>query len=353
MKILVVDDSIVFRMAITQALEGIDGLETESVSNGQLAIDRLRKKEDIDLITLDMEMPVMDGMVTIQQIRSFNKKTPIIVFSSVTLKGAEKTIEALSHGANDFVTKEMTSGASSLETSLEMIKENLLPKINAFKKVSNVAKGKVQTTSGVSRPTVEKRVGQFSMPIKPKLILIGSSTGGPNTLSKIFKSIKRDLNVPILVVQHMPALFTKKLADMLNGLTSNVTILEAEGGETLEAGYCYIAPGDFHLTLGKNGKLSLNQNEKNCFVRPSANVLFESVAENFEGQTLSFVLTGMGDDGANGSKFLHEKNGYVLVQDEDSSVVWGMPGAVHRAVGAEIIPLEEVSKIIDEVSSRL
>ncbi|MCP4912056.1 MAG: chemotaxis-specific protein-glutamate methyltransferase CheB [Oligoflexia bacterium] len=352
MKVLVVDDSVVYRLAISKALEGERSIEVaESVSNGQRAVDYLQSNSSIDLITLDMEMPVMDGMETIKEIRKFNKTVKIIVFSSVTMEGAQKTIDALNAGANDFVTKEEVGGAKSIDGSLGMIKDTLIPKVMALTAGDT-------TSAPVSNSTTPKSTASneaIDFQIKPKMIVLGCSTGGPEALTTIFRNLKRKINVPILIVQHMPPLFTEKLAEMLNNLNDHFTCHEARAGMKVQPGHVYIAPGDYHMTLGPDMVLQTNQADKVCFVRPSVDVLFESVANNYTQQVLSIILTGMGDDGKNGVATL-EKTGrcYHLIQDEASSTVWGMPGAVSRlGLGIKELPLHEFSLIIDRISSRI
>lgn len=339
MKVLVVDDSIVFRSAIVSAISTEQNIEVvRSFINGKVALDYLVTHPEIDLITLDMEMPVLDGMETIKEIRKFNKKVIIIVFSSHTQKGAEKTIEALNAGANDFVTKPENLGTSP-DDSINSIRLELLPKILGFR-----SKTQSTTTEVVNHDLVTPT--SFQMLEKPKLILIGSSTGGPEALTKIFKNLSGSINVPILLVQHMPPLFTQKLAESLSKLSS-VEVYEAKEGDKLKPGVCYIAPGDFHMTLNEKKEISLNQAEKVCFVRPSVDVLFQSVAKNFNGKVMTIVLTGMGEDGAVGAKILDEKGSVTFVQDKESSVVWGMPGAAKKAVmQSKIIALENIGTLI-------
>lgn len=354
MKILVVDDSIVFRSVITQALLTIAGVNVyKSVVNGKLALDMLKMHPDTDLITLDMEMPVMDGLETIKEIRKFNKDVAIIVFSSLTTKGAEKTIEALSAGADDFVAKSIANDAS--EDGLEKIKADLVPKIQAFKNRS--VKRFSTTPITVSSAMTISAIGATSiteMPIKPKLIVIGVSTGGPEALSAVFRNITEKVNVPMLIVQHMPPLFTEKLAEMLNKL-SPVEVREAKVGDILQPGLCLIAPGDFHMTISKSGQVELNKNEKVCFVRPSVDVLYNSVEKNFDRKVMNIIMTGMGEDGASGSMLLSKKGAYTFIQSKESSVVWGMPGAVQKNLGdlAKVISLSEIGSLISLVSKRL
>ncbi len=375
MKVVIVDDSVVFRMALKQALGAIDGLEVvNAFSNGKLAVDYLKNNPDIDLITLDMEMPVLDGMGTIIEIRKFNKQIPIIVFSSLTTKGAEKTIEALNSGANDFVTKEEVGGAKSIDNSIEMIKQSLLPKIQAFYRARRhcvesdgkarnigIAQEKAKASSGIAQTghgQQDDRSGDInklpSMLKKPRLIVIASSTGGPEALTQVFKQLKAGgHNTPILLVQHMPPLFTSKLAEMLSRVSPGYKVLEAKGGESLMPGVCYIAPGDFHMRLNRDLKISLDQEEKDCFVRPAANCLFASVAKFYEQQVASFVLTGMGEDGGNGVVELSKKGSYNFYQSERTCTVFGMPAAIHRLGSGYEVDLMEIPKIINDMNSRI
>lgn len=343
MKILVVDDSIVFRSAIVSAIGTCPGLEvTRSLVNGKLAVDFIEHNADIDLITLDMEMPVLDGLATIKEIRKFNKKVVIIVFSSLTQKGAEKTLEAIAAGADDFVTKPENLG-SNVEDSINSIKSELIPKIMAFKE-----KGSGHIS--VSTPNATKDINSITnlkLNFRADLVLIGSSTGGPEALAQVFKNIKNKVNVPILIVQHMPPVFTQKLAEMLSKL-SPIEVFEAKNGDKLKAGVCYIAPGDYHMTITSDGVIHLNQAEKVCFVRPSVDVLFNSVADNFRGKVLPIVLTGMGEDGAVGAKKLNEKGIDIFIQDQTSSVVWGMPGSVKRQIpSSKIVELKDIGTLIE------
>lgn len=345
MKILVVDDSLVFRSAIVSAISTEPKLEViRSLVNGKLAIDFLRSNSDIDLITLDMEMPVMDGMETIREIRKFNANIVIIVFSSYTQKGAEKTLEALSAGANDFVTKPENLG-SSADESIKSIREELIPKILAFReKLANPFIKNTHEQNAIISP--EKASFDLKLNYSPGLILIGSSTGGPEALSTLFKSINKNISVPILIVQHMPPIFTQKLAEMLSKY-SPVKVVEAKDGDRLLPGVAYVAPGDYHMTVERDMTLKLNQNEKVCFVRPSVDVLFDSVFLNLNLKTLVIILTGMGDDGAAGAVKLAQKGHDVFVQSKESSVVWGMPGSTKRLLpDAKVLDINDFGRLI-------
>lgn len=371
MKVVIVDDSVVFRMALKQALGSIEGLEVASaLSNGQLAVEYLKNNSDVDLITLDMEMPVLDGMGTIVEIRKFNKNIPIIVFSSLTTKGAEKTIEALNNGANDFVTKEEAGGAKSIDRSIEMIKQGLLPKIQALynERKNSRREENLSTTRNnlednanlspherVRLVEGDRKINSIpDLTINPKLIVMASSTGGPEALTQVFRELNEGpKNLPILLVQHMPPLFTAKLAEMLSRISPGYRVQEAKGGESLLAGVCYIAPGDYHMRINSKLQLTLDQEEKNCFVRPSANVLFESVAQYYEKQVASFVLTGMGEDGGTGVVELSKKGSYNFYQSQRTCTVFGMPAAVQRSGTGYEVDLIEIPKIINTINSRI
>ncbi|MFT6633696.1 MAG: two-component system chemotaxis response regulator CheB [Bacteriovoracaceae bacterium] len=364
MNVLIVDDSVVFRMSISEALKDVTGLTIcGTVSNGQIALDYFEKNEHPDLIVLDMEMPVMNGIETIKALREINKQVIIIVFSSQTRSGAEITLKALGLGANDFVTKQEASSTISMDESLKMIKSVLLPKINAFRTVINNARGfrkepiQKLESSNINHTKIESSSLKVDLnrmindiDISPEIFLIASSTGGPEALNTIFRGIKEKPKIPILLVQHMPPIFTNTLAQMLNKHTSFVEVKEAVDGENVEAGFCYIAPGDFHMTLTKDMKIKLNQDEKVSFVRPSATVLFQSVEKNFNHKTFTLILTGMGDDGALGLEGLVRRGDYAYIQDEATSIVWGMPSAA-RAKHPLIkeLPLEEIPIMLNKV----
>jgi two-component system chemotaxis response regulator CheB len=360
MKVLVVDDSIVFRSGITQALGKEPGLQVfKAVSNGKIAVDFLKLHPDIDIITLDMEMPVMNGLDAIKEIRKFNRKVIIIVFSALTVRGAEHTIDALTHGANDFVSK--IEGTGNIDESVEMIRNELMPKIRAFASKQgqflNPEKSTAAESASSAQDAPQTEISSVqtvidNMTIKPKLICIGSSTGGPDALRVIFEKVTTTPNVPILIVQHMPPIFTAKLASLLNNICQ-ITVKEAEEGEELKPGVCYIAPGDYHMAITKIAgmyKIKLNQREKVCFVRPSVDVLFESVSKHFEGQVMSIVLTGMGRDGTEGAKILNSISHDLFIQDKESATVWGMAGSIDKAqIGARTLKLTDFSTLINHI----
>jgi two-component system chemotaxis response regulator CheB len=343
MRVLVVDDSIVFRTAIKTALINSGDIEIVDVAaNGSIAIQML-KQSHYDGITLDLEMPVMDGQETIVEIRKFNKDIPIIVFSAVSLQAATKTFKALELGANDFVQKLQDS--NDVNENLKMIEKAVVPRFKALtnNRVSPILKSNLASQK-------HKDLSSF---YKSDLICIGSSTGGPDALKTLFSQFEA-LNVPMLLVQHMPPLFTTQLAARLDKV-SNITVKEAKVGDILTAGVCYLAPGDFHMRLVHSEDkyiIALDQGEKVCYVRPAVDVMMQSVSSCFDGQIASFVLTGMGNDGAAGCVQLKEKNSknLVVIQDEESSIVWGMPKAVFDAKAYDSIEtLDSIAKIINKV----
>jgi two-component system chemotaxis response regulator CheB len=335
MDILVVDDSSLFRLAITDLVKEIPGVSrVKTAANGKMAMDILESNK-VDITILDVEMPVMDGIDVLRQIKEKEINTKALMFSNLTEKGAEKTIEALNLGAIDFVAKVAQGDGSGMEA----IKDTLIPKIKGLLTLSGANVGPRTNPTNtdnnqVSAPPqpVRKKTLKANPHLYdvPRILCIGSSTGGPEALGEVFRSLTGPFNFPIVLAQHMPKFFTKKLADHLNSVSS-VTVKEAEAGEVLKNNVCYIAPGDFHMTVEKKGTdlvVGINQGEKVCFVRPSVDVLFWSVQKLALPHVSAIIMTGMGSDGKEGCESL-AKDGYpIVIQDEESCVVWGMPGAV-------------------------
>lgn len=345
MKVLVIDDSIVFRTAIkTSLIESSDVEEVILASNGKAGIDFL-KSEKFDGITIDLEMPIMDGPETIKAIRNFNKEIPIIIFSGQTINAANKTLHALELGANDFVAK--NADTSDINTNLKFIQEQLVPKFKAL--LRRTKKSNIELVTSHT----EKRSKAYLEKSKPALICIGTSTGGPETLKSLFSKLKPGITTPILLVQHMPPLFTTQLASALDELV-DFKVKEAVNREKICPKTCYIAPGDFHMSiyrLGEDYYIKLDQSEKVCFVRPSVDVTLDSVAQVFNGCVASIILTGMGNDGLVGTKKIKEKNSIVIIQDESSSTVWGMPKAIYDSGHFDDIGnIDEISQIFNELT---
>lgn len=340
MRILIVDDSVVFRSQIKGALEGVQGLEVVGVAaNGKIALDRLEQMP-VDLIVLDLEMPEMNGMQTLAEMRKRNLRQKVIVFAAPSQVGALQALDALQAGASDFVAK--PQGTFSLEESLEKMRQDLVPKIAQFALRGAESPRRTETPERPAPHLVPAGVPAWKPVLmetfKPKAVLIGSSTGGPTALEKIFSSLNGHLlRVPIFIAQHMPPVFTDSLARRLGQLCGSV-VTEGRDGEPVQNGRVYVAPGDFHMTLSRapaGGQviIRLDQSPKRNSVRPAVDNLFESAAKVYGGACAGIILTGMGADGMIGCKAIKDATGGVMIQDRDSSIVWGMPGAVHE-VGA-------------------
>lgn len=326
MNVLIVDDSIVFRSQIKAALEGVAGISVVGVAaNGKIALDKLAQLK-VDLITLDLEMPGLSGIETLGEIRKRGLPIKVIVFSSLTQRGADAALQALKAGADDVVAKPQ-GAANSLNRAFEQIREELLPKIRQFAEKAPVspAPKASPSPSGYRRVDITKS--------RPRCVLIGSSTGGPDALQNVFRGMGGPLPFPILLTQHMPPVFTASLARHLESV-SGIPTAEAKQWETPVAGRIYIAPGDYHLTLVRSEgqiRLKLDQGPKIQSVRPAVDPLFQSAAEIFGADCVSFILTGMGEDGLAGCRAIKQAGGGVMIQNAESSVVFGMPGAVYRA----------------------
>jgi two-component system chemotaxis response regulator CheB len=333
-KVLVVDDSPVMRKALTVAIARDSALEiVGTAAHGRMAIEMAARFRP-DVITLDIEMPVMDGLEALREIRRTDMRTPVIMFSSHTQRGARATVVALTLGATDYVGK--PAETDSVEAAFKCLEAELLPKIKLHgermvQRAQAMASAAMQVESRPRHPTVRRS--------RVKVVCVGVSTGGPNALMRLFKDLATPLPVPVLIVQHMPAAFTKLLADRLSSAAS-VTFHEAADGQKLENGHGYFAPGGRHMEVASEGtdtfvRLHDEPPENSC--RPSVDVLFRSAARTFGRGVLAVVLTGMGRDGLRGCESVREHGGVVLAQDESSSVVWGMPGAVVEAGLADAV----------------
>jgi two-component system, chemotaxis family, protein-glutamate methylesterase/glutaminase len=330
-RVLVVDDSVVIRRLICHALEQDPLIEVVGVApNGAIALNRIAQLEP-DVVTLDIEMPEMDDLEMLRSLRPKFPRVRVVMFSTLTERGATATLEALALGADDYVTK--ASNAGSLDVSLDSLKQELLPKIHQFFAVPRVAPE--------PRPTLVPRRTAAS-----DVIAIGISTGGPSALATLIPQLPATIRVPVLIVQHMPPLFTRLLAERLDARTP-LEVREATAGDPIVAGRVYIAPGDFHMRAvrGRAGlEISLDQAPPLNSCRPAVDALFTSIADLYGAAATGAVLTGMGQDGLEGSRILKAKGATVIVQDEASSVVWGMPGAVAGAgLADQIVPLSGIT----------
>jgi two-component system chemotaxis response regulator CheB len=323
-RILVVDDSVVIRKLLSDTLSGDPALEVAGVaSDGRIALAKIPLLKP-DLITLDIEMPVMDGLQTLAAVRKLYPKLPVIMFSTLTERGAAATLDALSLGASDYATKPSNTGSTAV--ALERIRIELIPKIKAL---CGMASLKLLPLPR-SRPAPKVRVR--SNP-RIEIVAIGTSTGGPNALAEVLPRIPNDFPVPIVVVQHMPPIFTRLLAERL-AARSAIPVEEGSAEVVLAPAHAWIAPGNFHMKVmraGLSSRLTLNQGPPENSCRPAVDVLFRSVAAAYGANVLGVVMTGMGSDGMLGAQDIRDAGGDVIIQDEASSVVWGMPGLVHAS----------------------
>jgi two-component system chemotaxis response regulator CheB len=335
-RVLVVDDSVVVRRLVTHALSDDPALEVAGgAANGIIALERVAKLNP-DVITLDIEMPGMDGLTLLRQIGSRPARPRAVVFSSHTDRGAGLTLESLVLGADDYVIK---AAHGSLERSLVSLRRELVPKIKQFFFLPSE-----DPAANVPAPS-----GGTAVPLRrakpPRVLAIGSSTGGPAALETIIPQFPSDFPLPVLIVQHMPPLFTALLAEGLQTGTA-LRVAEARDGAKVAAGTVLIAPGNFHMRVQeRDGEtvVRVNQSARENFCRPSVDVLFRSVAETYGGAAISAILTGMGQDGLRGAQALKTNGAYMIAQGEATSVVWGMPGAVAGAGLADcVLPLNAV-----------
>jgi two-component system, chemotaxis family, protein-glutamate methylesterase/glutaminase len=336
-RVLIVDDSVVVRKLLSEALASSSEVQVAgTAANGSLALLKIPQLQP-DVVTLDVEMPGMDGMQTLAEIRKRYPKLPVIMFSTLSERGAAITLEALSLGASDYMTKPTNS--ESLADAMEQVRRELIAKIVSLARTSQIG---LATPPNIP-PPARKKPGRQRIDI----LAIGSSTGGPNALAEFIPSLPEDFPVPVVIVQHMPPLFTRLLADRLNS-RSRLEVHEAEAGLTLSSGGVWIARGDYHMTLVRKGTgvvLSLNQEPPENSCRPAVDVLFRSAVQVYGGSVLGVVMTGMGSDGARGAAHIVEAGGQIVVQDETSSVVWGMPGAVVSAgIADKVCPLTEIGQ---------
>lgn len=350
-RVLVVDDSVVIRRLLTDLLKEDPEIEVVgTASNGRLALAKMTQVNP-DLVTLDIEMPEMDGLATLPPLRKLYPKLPVIMFSTLTSRGAMSTLDALARGATDYVTKPANVG--SVSAGMQCVKEQLLPKIKALCPFN-----KPPLPAAVPRSTQPIRLAPTLQTTRPRrtydVLAIGASTGGPQALSAVLKALPASLPVPTVIVQHMPPVFTKHLADRLNQ-ESPLTVREVAGNEALQPGHVYFAPGDYHLELRRDGtavKTVLQQAPPENSCRPAVDVLFRSVAGIYGVGTLGVVLTGMGQDGLRGGEHVVHAGGTILAQDEPSCVVWGMPRAVAEAgIASQVLPLASIPNEIIRLTS--
>lgn len=344
-KILVVDDSIVARRIVGDIIARDPSLELVGLAaNGVAAVEQVQRLSP-DLVVLDIEMPEMDGLAALAEIRRTHPRLPVVMFSSLTRDGAAATFEALALGASDYVAKPDAAGGR--EAAVARVEAELLPKIKAL---CARAIGFSPPPPPPSRPiAVPDSARGSSWSSRPgDVVAIGASTGGPNALAAIAGSLGA-YPLPIVVAQHMPPMFTRMLAERLSA-KPGVRAVEATDAAPLEPGTLFIAPGDHHLEVQREqgvARLRVHRDAPENFCRPSVDVLFRSVAAAYGRTAFAVVLTGMGRDGLRGAEAIRAAGGTVVVQDEQSSVVWGMPGAVARAgLAHAVVPLDQIASVL-------
>lgn len=347
-KVLIVDDSAFMRNALSSMLSSDPEISIVGTArDGLEAIDKVAALNP-DIVTMDVEMPRMDGLTALRHIME-KDPVPVIMVSSLTMDGAKTTLDALDLGAVDFIPKNL----SELSINIVKIKEILIEKIKQIARRGIVRRRMVPAAHKTIevpktmpvRTTGDRRVG---------LVSIGTSTGGPKALQEIIPHIPKDFPVPIVIAQHMPPNFTGPFAERLNQL-SQITVKEAEDGESVKPGVALVAPGRGHMRLtrkrGIDTVVSISENKEEFIYRPSVDALMLSVAEFFPGRALGVILTGMGNDGLKGLTALKKTGGRIFAQSEETCVVYGMPKAVVDAgIADKVLSLEEMAgEIINAV----
>jgi len=364
-RILIVDDSAVMRSLVRSVVCSDAGLEVVGTAgDGASALSSMQTLRP-DLVLLDVEMPVMDGLVTLRMMRTRGFKMPVIMCSSLTQRGAKVTIEALASGASDYVAK--PTGQAGREAAIQSLAQDLIPKIQALTGQAQVVgtsifaggtplmgPGRLPLISQASQPPSRSQ----AITSNPTVLAIGVSTGGPAALDVILPLLPASFPLPVMIVQHMPELFTKLFAERLNG-RCNLAVREAAEGDVVRPGTIFIAKGNWHMEVlagsraGAPATLHLQQGPQENHCRPAVDVLFRSAASVWGSGVLAVVLTGMGSDGMLGSKVIRDHGGTVLAQDQATSAVWGMPGAVTNAgLAHRVLPLNAIVPEILRIASR-
>jgi len=323
-RVLVVDDSALMRRIISDIINSEESLEVAGIASNGLKAIEVFQKTNPDIVTMDIEMPEMDGIAALKEILKISN-VPIIMVSAHTEIGSKKTLEAMSIGAVDFILKP----AGHSDNEIQSFQEELI------RRILTVVQANI-----VHIKHTEHKKHRFTSTRK-KIVVIASSTGGPQTLEAFLSELPDNIPVPILVVQHMPPVFTKSLADRLNG-SCQIEVREAVEGDELKNGVALIAPGDFHMELkadveGYQGCIKLNQEPREQGVRPCANRLFRSVAPIFKENVIAIILTGMGSDGTKGAVSIKESNGTVISQSEKTCIIYGMPKSVADAGLSDVV----------------
>lgn len=339
-KVLVVDDSAVIRGLWCKLIDGIVDMNVVGTAvNGAAALEFL-KRNSIDIVILDLEMPEMDGLTALPIMLNRHPKIKVIIASALTTKGSEMAINALTLGASDYIAKPTSL---SLSNGVKEVSEELLKKIRMLVPVPAYKENHSAKKISASPITGKENF---------KAMVIGTSTGGPNALAVVLKSLPSTFDLPIFIVQHMPAYFIVALAERITRETKRPCQVAVDG-KKVENGVIYIAPGDFHMVVEKSGNtifLNLNKEPAENFCRPAVDPLFRSAAKIYGAELLAVILTGMGEDGKRGCEEVQKYGGTILAQDEASSVVWGMPGAVARAgLATAVLALGDISTYVEKI----
>ena len=339
MRVLVVDDSAVVRGLLVRALETDPYITVAGTAmHGLAALEFLRKKP-VNVVVLDVEMPVMDGVTALRAILKEFPDTQVIMASSMTYEGAKTTIQALTIGAAECIAKPVAKNAAE---SIAQLSQQLLPLVKALAQCN---------TQTATPPKTAFPIASSAVAI-PKVLVVGASTGGPNALSSLVAGLPVDFELPILITQHMPPMFTPMLAKHLEK-DGGRPCCEATHGMLIERGHTYVAPGGFHMAIDRQDKRMvtvLNEEPPEHFCRPSVNFLFRSAAKWYGHSTLAVMLTGMGEDGIEGARELAAVGAPIIVQDKASSVVWGMPAAIANAgLADQTLPLDLIPNAIQRI----
>ena len=336
-RVLVVDDSVVMRRLLARVVEADDALELAGVARN--GVDALAKVAQLQphVVTLDVEMPELDGIGALREMVKRHPHVRVVMVSSLTAEGARVTVEALLEGASDYIAK--PQGSEAATSGFEALARELTAKIKQLFLVGR-SESVERAAPPLSAPGLRRRPFAPVLPVlRPEVFAIGISTGGPLALAELLAEIPADFPLPIAIVQHMPAHFTRLLADRLMK-ACRIHVVECEDGMEAEPGCAVIAPGNYHMRLVRSGftlKYKLNQEEPENSCRPAVDVLFRSISESCQGRAIAAVLTGMGQDGLVGAQLLKERGAWVVAQDRASSTVWGMPGAIVEAGLADVV----------------
>lgn len=361
-KVILVDDSVIIRGFYRRMLASEPDIEVVAdAGNGEQAVERLRRTP-ADVMILDVEMPVMDGLAAIPHLLTVQPDLKIIMSSTLTARNAEISVKAMSAGACEYVQKPSAKGEIATEQSfrrdlMEKVRHLGVARRRAAQDADRPIPVPARTTASVSwaRSRADEVALRTPGTLRPQVIAIGSSTGGPQALQTVLAALNPRIGLPVVVTQHMPAAFTRILAEHLDRKTA-WSCREAADGDALVPGEVLVAPGGFHMlvkVVDGGHVVTMNQDPPENFCRPAVDPMFRSVAGVFGGHVLAIILTGMGTDGTQGAKVIIEKGGTVIAQDEETSVVWGMPGSAAAAgTCSAVLPLPGIAGYVEDFIAR-